>query len=86
MLEGGIKNMKFGKWIQKLKQVMEGCLDNEIPIYGKVEITEKDGYDWIKIELIKETPLSSLLRLQKELDLDEDGLWVYPDGHIEIIP
>lgn len=78
--------MKFGKWIQKLKQVMEGCLDNEIPIYGTVTITEKDGYDWIKIQLTKDTPLSSILRLKEELGLDEDDLWFYPDGHIEIIP
>jgi len=59
----------------KIKNIINGAVENEIPVYGRFEIGEDDGYDVVKIKLDKDVPLDSLQGIIDALDLEDEDVW-----------
>ena len=59
----------------KIKNIIAGAVENEIPVYGRFEIGEDDGYDVVKIKLDKDVPLDSLQSIMDELGVEDDEVW-----------
>jgi DNA repair protein RadC len=66
----------------RIKNIVNGSMDNEIAMYGDFKIIEKDGYDYLQFKLSDMAPLESLKRLMEELDADDTDVWV--TGTVEI--
>ncbi len=60
----------------KIRKLIKGSVDNEIPLYGCFEITEQDDYDIVVIKTDKDVPFDDINHIIEELELDGEDVWV----------
>jgi methanogenic corrinoid protein MtbC1 len=59
----------------KLKKMISGAVNNEVPVYGEFRLVKEDGYDMVVIKLGEDTPLDSLRNIMNNLGLQDDDVW-----------
>jgi hypothetical protein len=66
------------------RKLFKGLTDNELPIYGQMEIRNHEGYDEAVIKLKEDVPLESIINVMEWLKLESQDIWVTVDGEIII--